>query len=66
MKRTDKPGVTININVFSGNKLICDAKTMMIFIFVLISIPITLAISSGKFDMLADFVRSIISIAYNF
>lgn len=64
MKRTDKLRVTININVFSGNKLVCDTKTMMILIVLMVSIPTTLTISSGNFDMLADFFRSLISIAF--
>ncbi len=65
MKRTDKPGITININVFSGNKLVCDTKMVMILIVLMVTIPITLAISSGKCDMLADIFRSLISIALN-
>ena len=67
MKRTDKLGITININFLSRNRIICDSRMMMITICVLIiSIPIALTVSSGKFDMLADIVRSIISMAYDF
>lgn len=66
MKRTDKPEVTINIHILSHIKFICDTKTIMIVMFVLMVIlfPFTLAISSGNYDMLADMFRSFISIAF--
>ena len=59
MKRTDKPNVTVNINMFCGNTFSSGGK-IVIFLVVLST---TLAIPFLKPKMLANLIRSLISIA---
>ncbi|MBW7572457.1 hypothetical protein [Caproiciproducens faecalis] len=58
-KRADNPSVTINI--FSGNKISLDGKSMVYILVVLVFL--TLVISICDPELRADLIRSLIGMA---
>lgn len=58
-KRADKPSVTIN--VFSGNKISLDGKSMVYILVVFVFLTLVISICDPK--LRADLIRSLISMA---
>jgi hypothetical protein len=55
-KRADKPSVTINI--FSGNEISLDGKSVLCIIVALVSLSLVISICDPK--LRADLIRSLI------
>lgn len=62
MKKADKRLVTINI--FSGNKISLDGKSVVTILIVLVCL--TLVVSFGSPELLANVIRLLISLAENY
>ena len=60
MKRTGRP---IVINIFSGNTVNVSSNALVKWVVIILGCLLTLAISGNNTDVLANIIRSSISIA---